>query len=71
MSENKTLILSSLSVLCLVLFNVPMLSLFNPTESNHVGSPKLYIYLFIIWLTIIGSIFWIVRKSEGKSKENE
>jgi len=52
--------LIALSVLGILLFNYPILSLFNDLLFLF-GIPLLYLYFFIIWLFFLGLLAWIVR----------
>lgn len=47
----------------LLLFNYPLLSLFN---HNHLlfGIPLLYLYFFSAWLVVILLTFWSTRGTE-------
>lgn len=44
----------------LVLFNYPLLSLFN-LDSLYMGIPLFYIYLFTAWFIVILLTSWITR----------
>lgn len=56
--EQKLIILS---IALLVLFNAPVLLLFNSAEKTF-SLPLVYIYLFGIWLISIGISFFIIKK---------
>lgn len=58
--------LTLISLLFLIFFNFPMLSIFNSGDSIN-GIPTLYIYVFFIWVLFIVLVFNIIRK---ESKEN-
>jgi putative Ca2+/H+ antiporter (TMEM165/GDT1 family) len=63
---------TTLSVLCgaaLLLFNTPILSIFN-IPAFVGGIPVFYLYLFGAWLFIILATAWIVRRT-GNDVENE
>ena len=44
-----------------VLFNFPLLSIFNRAETLF-GIPLLYIYIFSTWVGVIGVTAWIVKR---------
>ncbi|MCC6531948.1 MAG: hypothetical protein IT531_05315 [Burkholderiales bacterium] len=44
-----------------VLFNYPILSLFN-TSSSLLGIPVLYVYVFLAWGFVIGLVAWIAER---------
>ena len=44
-----------------VLFNYPILSLFNQSGSMF-GIPLLYVYIFAAWAGVIGLVAWIVER---------
>jgi hypothetical protein len=44
-----------------VLFNYPILSLFNQAGSLF-GIPLLYVYIFAAWAGVIGLVAWIVER---------
>jgi hypothetical protein len=69
MSDNKALILASLSIVGVLLFNVPLLSLFNRVWQRGASLPLLYLYLFGAWLLLIGAIFWVVQVSKNTSED--
>jgi hypothetical protein len=48
-------------ILGAVLFNYPILSLFNKTGSLF-GIPLLYVYIFAAWAGVIGLVAWIVGR---------
>ncbi|MCU0468882.1 MAG: hypothetical protein MUF58_09790 [Arcicella sp.] len=62
MKDQKLLMLS---VLALILFNFPILSIVNIKETIN-GIPILFFYIFIIWLLLIIVIFRVIK---NKSKE--
>jgi len=45
----------------LVLFNYPLLSLFN-MGALFIGIPLFYVYLFAAWLSVILLTAWITRE---------
>jgi hypothetical protein len=48
-------------LLGVVLFNYPILSLFNKAGSA-LGVPVLYVYIFLAWAGLIGLVAWIVER---------
>ncbi len=44
----------------LVLFNYPLLSLFN-MDGLFLGIPLFYVYMFAAWLSVIVLTAWITR----------
>jgi hypothetical protein len=48
-------------ILGAVLFNYPILSLFNKAGSLF-GVPLLYVYIFAAWAGVIGLVAWIVGR---------
>jgi len=44
-----------------VLFNYPILSLFN-SQSDLFGIPLLYCYIFAAWACLIGLVAWIAER---------
>ena len=53
MSEDKGPRLAALCMLGMVLFNFPVLALFNVPQTLF-GVPLLYAYIFIAWAALIG-----------------
>jgi len=66
MKEQKLIFIS---VLFLILFNFPMLSIFNVGGSIN-GIPTLYMYVFLVWILFIAVTFSVLRK-EGKESEKD
>ena len=58
--------LVGLFLLGFVLFNYPILSLFN-LDTNWFGIPVLYLYVFVSWLLLILLIFIIITRFETKT----
>ena len=56
--DNQRLI--ALFLLGWVLFNFPLLSLFN-RPATFLGIPSLYVYIFSAWALIIGLVAWIAE----------
>jgi hypothetical protein len=53
--------LIALCMLGCVLFNFPILALFNVSGSVF-GVPALYAYIFLAWALLIGLMAWVVEK---------
>ena len=53
--------LAAIFLLGLVLFNYPILSLFN-RASSAAGIPLVYVYLFAAWAGVIGLVAWIAER---------
>ncbi|MES2520263.1 MAG: hypothetical protein V4585_19245 [Bacteroidota bacterium] len=64
MKDQKLLIVSGLF---LILFNFPVLSIFNNGGTIN-GIPSLYLYIFVVWVLLIATIFRVIKK---ESKENQ
>jgi hypothetical protein len=54
--------LAAIFLLGVVLFNYPILSLFNKATSAF-GIPVVYVYIFVAWAGLIGVVAWIVERS--------
>ena len=50
----------ALCMLGIVLFNYPVLALFN-VSGTLFGVPVLYAYMFIAWTALIGLLAWIAE----------
>jgi hypothetical protein len=48
-------------LLGVVLFNYPILSLFN-REASAFGIPLLYVYIFLAWGGLIALVAWIAER---------
>jgi len=59
--EGKGPRLIALCMLGCVLFNFPILALFNVSGSVF-GVPVLYAYIFLAWALLIGLMAWVVEK---------
>jgi hypothetical protein len=59
--EGKGQRMIALFLLGCVLFNFPILALFN-VPGSVFGVPALYAYLFIAWALLIGLMAWVVEK---------
>lgn len=53
--------LAALFVLGCLLFNYPLLALFNRTTTLG-GIPVLYLYVFAAWALLIALLAWVVEK---------
>ena len=60
-SESKGERMIALCMLGCILFNFPILALFNVSES-FFGVPVLYAYIFIAWALLIALMAWVVEK---------
>jgi 4-hydroxybenzoate polyprenyltransferase len=67
MKEQKLVVIS---ILFLILFNFPMLSIFNNGDSIN-GIPTLYMYVFFIWTLFIAIIYNVLRKEGNEKQRNE
>ncbi|HET6755505.1 MAG TPA: hypothetical protein VFH23_16320 [Jiangellaceae bacterium] len=56
----KTARLLALAVLGFVLFNYPLLAVFD-VDLLVAGVPVLWAYLFLVWTIFIALVAWIVR----------
>jgi hypothetical protein len=68
--SHRTLVgqrLIALFVLGCLLFNYPLLALFNGTRS-WFGIPLLYGYLFVAWALFIGLLAFIVERGASGNK---
>jgi hypothetical protein len=75
MSEKENIIgkgqkLFFVFLLFLVLFNFPLMSIFN-TNRLIMGLPLLYLYLFFIWALLIAVLYLIVRRKNNKVQGDE
>ncbi len=59
--EAKGQRLIALCMLGCILFNFPILALFN-VPGTVLGVPVLYAYIFIAWALLIGLMAWVVEK---------
>jgi hypothetical protein len=51
----------ALCMLGMVLFNFPILAIFN-VPGTLFGVPVLYAYLFIAWAALIGLMAWVANR---------
>ena len=61
--EGKGQRLTALCLLGFLLFNYPILALFN-LPSTMLGIPVLYAWLFCGWALLIALMAWVVEKKE-------
>jgi len=59
-SESKGQRFVALCMLGMVLFNYPILALFNVT-GTVLGVPVLYVYVFVAWAALIALMAWIAE----------
>jgi hypothetical protein len=59
--EGKGQRLIALCMLGCILFNFPILALFNVSESLF-GVPLIYAYIFLAWALLIALMAWVVEK---------
>jgi len=53
--------LIALCLLGFLLFNYPILALFN-VPSTVLGTPVLYAYIFFAWAVLIALMAWVIEK---------
>ncbi|MCU0338491.1 MAG: hypothetical protein MUE30_01295 [Spirosomaceae bacterium] len=66
MNRKKETALLLTLVLSFLLFNPPILQIFNQLRFV-AGIPILYLYFFAAWLLLIGILAWILRKTPNDS----
>ena len=59
--ESKSQRMIALCMLGCVLFNFPILALFN-VAGSFFGVPALYAYIFIAWALLIALMAWVAEK---------
>ena len=59
--ESKSQRFVALCILGILLFNYPVLALFN-VQGSVLGIPALYAYLFIAWAALIGLMALVAGK---------
>ena len=59
--KNKEQRLAALCMLGLVLFNFPVLALFN-VGGSILGVPVLYAYIFAAWALVIALMCWVAER---------
>jgi hypothetical protein len=62
-SERKGQRMIALCMLGCVLFNFPILALFNVSDTL-LGVPMLYAYIFIAWALLIALMAWVIERRE-------
>jgi hypothetical protein len=65
-SDDRTTRLILLCVVFVLLSAYPLLSIADRI-ALAVGLPLLYVYLFSIWLLLIGGIAWLVRSRKSNN----
>ena len=60
-TESRSQRLIALCMLGCVLFNFPILALFN-VPSTLFGVPLLYAYIFLAWALLIALMAWVAEK---------
>jgi hypothetical protein len=60
-SVNKTQRLVAIFLLGVLLFNYPLLALFN-RASETFGIPVLYVYIFVAWALMIGLLALVIER---------
>jgi len=61
--ERKGQRMVALCMLGCVLFNFPVLALFN-VPGTLLGVPLLYAYIFLAWVLLIALMAWVVERRE-------
>jgi hypothetical protein len=61
--ERKGQRMVALCMLGCVLFNFPVLALFN-VPGTLLGVPLLYAYIFLAWALLIALMAWVVERRE-------
>jgi hypothetical protein len=61
--ERKGQRMVALCMLGCVLFNFPVLALFN-VPGTLLGVPLLYAYIFLAWALLIALMAWVVERPE-------
>ena len=51
-------------VIAMLLFNFPILAIFNQVNF-FMGLPSVLVYIFVIWFLVIGALFVIFNKKES------
>jgi hypothetical protein len=59
--KNKEQRFLALCMLGLVLFNFPVLALFN-VGGSILGVPVLYAYIFAAWALVIALMYWVAER---------
>ncbi len=61
--DRKSQRMIGLCMLGCVLFNYPLLALFN-VQQTVFGLPLLYAYIFVTWGILIALMAWVIEKRE-------
>jgi len=61
--EGKSQRLVALCMLGCILFNFPLLALFN-VPGTFFGVPTLYAYVFIAWAALIALMAWVIERRD-------
>ena len=67
--KSKTGKLAALFILGNVLFNYPILTIFN-LKLMFFGIPLLYLYIFTVWLALIIAIIYVTQTRSKYSSAN-
>jgi hypothetical protein len=59
--ESRAQRLIALCLLGFVLFNFPVLALFN-VPGTVLGVPVLYAYIFVAWIALIALMAWVAER---------
>lgn len=60
MSSVRSARLVALAALALLLFDYPLLALFD-VNGRLLGVPLLWAYLFTTWVVVVAGVAWLVR----------
>jgi hypothetical protein len=55
--------LIALCLLGFVLFNYPILALFN-VPASVLGIPVLYAWIFLAWIAVVALMAWVIEKHD-------
>lgn len=47
-----------------LLFNYPLLSLFDRPQVLFLDAPLVFVYLFVVWALLIALLAWVVERRE-------
>ena len=45
-----------------LLINYPLLALFDRPQPDVAGVPLLYLYVFVVWVILVGAMAWIIER---------
>ena len=45
-----------------LLINYPLLALFDRPRPDVAGVPVLYLYVFAVWVVLVGAMAWIIER---------